>query len=125
MNAEAALLAKAERYLRSAELLAQDGDYDSAASRIYYAMFYVAEALLAARNLSFSSHQGVISAFGQHFAKPGLLDARYHRALITAYSRRQLGDYATASGLTVGVINDMLREAREFAQAARTWLEAK
>jgi len=43
------LLAKAERYIRSAQLLAQHGDLDSSASRLYYAMFYMAEALLAAR----------------------------------------------------------------------------
>lgn len=41
-----ALLEKAERYLRSAKLLENAGDYDSAASRSYYAMFYGAEALL-------------------------------------------------------------------------------
>jgi hypothetical protein len=40
------LLTKAERYVRSAKLLVQHGDLDSAASRLYYAMFYIAEALL-------------------------------------------------------------------------------
>ena len=39
------LVEKALRYLRSAELLIQDGDYDSAVSRSYYAMFYLAEAV--------------------------------------------------------------------------------
>ena len=37
-----ALIEKARRYLRSAELLIHDGDYDSAVSRSYYAMFYSA-----------------------------------------------------------------------------------
>ena len=93
------LLAKAERYIRSAQLLAQHGDLDSAASRLYYAMFYMAEALLAARGLSFSSHSAVISAYGQHFARTQVLDPRFHRALLTAFSQRQLGDYAVDSGL--------------------------
>jgi len=47
------LLEKAERYIRSAKLLAGDGDYDSAASRLYYAMFYIAERLLEVKDLSF------------------------------------------------------------------------
>ena len=41
MNEEIhALLDKARRYVRSAELLRADGDYNSAISRLYYAMFY-------------------------------------------------------------------------------------
>jgi uncharacterized protein (UPF0332 family) len=58
------LFDKARRYLRSAELLRSDGDHDSAASRLYYAMFYCAEALLFSRGLSNSSHRGVIAGLG-------------------------------------------------------------
>ena len=65
------LLEKAERYIHSAELLAAEQDYDSAASRLYYAMFYVAQALLESLGQSYSSHRAVISAYGQHFAKSG------------------------------------------------------
>ena len=64
MKAFEPLLEKAERFIRSARILAADGDFDSAASRLYYAMFYMAEALLETRGLSFSSHKAVISAFG-------------------------------------------------------------
>ena len=35
-----ALLLKAKRYLRSAELLLDDADFESSVSRTYYAMFY-------------------------------------------------------------------------------------
>ncbi|MGH8566242.1 MAG: HEPN domain-containing protein [Gammaproteobacteria bacterium] len=49
---------------------------EAAAARAYYAMFYVAEALLYERGLSFRKHAGVHGAFGQHFAKSGVLDAK-------------------------------------------------
>jgi uncharacterized protein (UPF0332 family) len=42
-------------------------DYESSVSRTYYAMFYSAQAMLLTKNLSFSSHKGVISAFGEHY----------------------------------------------------------
>jgi len=58
---KAALFKKAKRYLASARLLLEAADCDSAVSRIYYAAFYVAESLLDASGLSFSSHKGVIS----------------------------------------------------------------
>jgi uncharacterized protein (UPF0332 family) len=50
------MLEKARRYVKSAEVLRREDDYDSAVSRLYYAMFYCAEALLLARGQSFSSH---------------------------------------------------------------------
>jgi len=45
-DARQALLEKARRAIRSAHLLRADGDYDSAVSRAYYAMFQ------EARNIS-------------------------------------------------------------------------
>ena len=50
---------KADRYLRSAELLLKDGDFDSCVSRCYYAMFYSPEAILLTKDLKASSHKGV------------------------------------------------------------------
>ena len=57
------LVEKAKKYLKSAEILLKEGDYESSV-KTYYAMFYCAQAMLLTKNLSFSSHKGVISAFG-------------------------------------------------------------
>ena len=51
------LIQKAKRYLRTAELTLKDGDYDSCVSRCYYAMFFMAEALLFTEELKASSHK--------------------------------------------------------------------
>ncbi len=123
MSDSDALFLKAERFIRSARVLADDGDFDSAASRLYYAMFFVAEALLAERGVAFSSHSAVISAFGQQFAKPKEIDPRYHRALLTGFSQRQLGDYAVYSGLSDVDIESLTSEAVSFLAAARSWLQ--
>lgn len=101
-----------------------EGDFDSAASRLYYAMFYIAQAMLESVGLSFSSHKAVISAFGQHFAKSGEFDPRFHRALIDSFNQRQLGDYAAQSGLTRSDIEIMLTDARAFLEASQRWFEA-
>jgi uncharacterized protein (UPF0332 family) len=116
------MLQKAERFIQSAELLANEGDFDSAASRLYYAMYFIAETLLAAKDLTFSSHRGLISAFGQHFAKTGEMDYRFHQALIAAFGQRQLGDYSVQSGLCREDIDAMLVDAREFLAVANQWL---
>jgi uncharacterized protein (UPF0332 family) len=65
------LIQKAKKYIKSAEKLIKEKDYESAVSRTYYAMFYATEAILLTKGLSFSSHKGVISAFGKYFVKTG------------------------------------------------------
>ena len=55
------LLGKARRNIRSARMLLADGDCDTAVSRAYFAMFYVAEALLLSKSLAYSKHSAVIA----------------------------------------------------------------
>jgi len=60
---QADLLRKSRQSLEAAKLMEQQHYNDFAASRAYYAMFYVAEALLLEYGLSFSKHSAVIAAF--------------------------------------------------------------
>lgn len=57
-------LDKAWRSIRAAEILLVSSEVEFAVSRAYYAMFYVAEALLIESDLSFSKHGAVHGAFG-------------------------------------------------------------
>ena len=59
------LLLKARQSLSAARLMLDSEYPDYAASRAYYAMFYIAEAFLEGEGLSFSKHSAVISAFGR------------------------------------------------------------
>jgi uncharacterized protein (UPF0332 family) len=79
MPEQQALLKKAENSLAAAQLLLNEGFYDFAVSRIYYAMFYIAEAFLLGEGLAFSSHSAVIAAFGRHFAKTERVPPEFHR----------------------------------------------
>ncbi|MEA3239028.1 MAG: HEPN domain-containing protein [Candidatus Bipolaricaulota bacterium] len=78
------LLDKAERSLSAARLLLNQEHHNFAISRAYYAMFYVAESLLASLGKAYSSHAAGIAAFGREFAKTGKLDSKFHRWLIDA-----------------------------------------
>ncbi len=112
------LLDKASRALRAAETLLNNGDADFAAGRAYYAMFYVAEALLHEKDLRSRKHSGVISLFGESFAKTGALDAKFHRWLLDAFDKRILADYGVEATLTRDDAAEMITQAREFLGAA-------
>lgn len=87
------LIEKADRSLQAARVLNDQGFFDSAASRAYYVMFYVATAFLEGEKLSFSRHSAVIAAFGQHFARPKRVPVQFHRYLIDAQNIRLEADY--------------------------------
>ncbi len=90
-----ALLSKSEQLLRAAELLVAQGFADPACSEAYYAMFNAAKAALISKQLYRSRHSAVLAAFGQHFAKPGLVSPDLHRWLIDAERDRLVADYTT------------------------------
>lgn len=117
-----ALLEKASQSIQAAKNLRRDGYLDFAASRAYYAMFYVAEALLLEDGLSFSSHSAVISAFGKEFARTGRLDQRFHRYLLDAQDVRNIGDYGIGPGVSEDQVLDSIKWAEEFLQAAEQLL---
>lgn len=118
----AGLLDKARRSIKTAEMILNDGEVDFAGSRAYYAMFYVAEALLLERGLAFSSHSEIIANFGKEFAKTNTLNPKFHNYLIKSQDRRNIGDYAIGSHLTAAEVLEMLSWAREFLTAGENHL---
>jgi uncharacterized protein (UPF0332 family) len=108
------LLDKAQRSLDASQSLLDQGFYDFAISRAYYAMFYVAEALLDQEGLSFSSHAAVISAFGKYLARTGKVPVELHRQLIDAQSQRTNADYDSFLELSQVDAEIVIQQAHEF-----------
>lgn len=109
-----ALLDKSQRSIDAAQSLSERGFYDFAVSRAYYAMFYLAEALLDQEGLAFSSHAAVISNFGQYLARPGKIPAEYHRQLIDAQAQRTRADYDPQPNLSQQDAEILIAQARAF-----------
>ena len=118
-----ALIQRAQRYLKSAELLLKDGDSESSVSRAYYAMFYAVEAALLTKGLSFSSHKGVISAFGEHFVKTDVFPREMGRELNRAFEKRQIGDYEYTFIISEDEAEQMLQSGKEFVNTIARWLD--
>jgi uncharacterized protein (UPF0332 family) len=92
------LMLKAKTALGSAELLLQAGDTDGACNRSYYAMFDASRAVLltmgAVEDLSsVKTHSGLITAFGLHVVKPGMVSSELGKALNKVEDLRLVADY--------------------------------
>jgi uncharacterized protein (UPF0332 family) len=118
------LLDKSSHSLRAARLLLEGEELESAISRVYYSMFYVAEALLFERGLAFRKHSAVHAAFGREFAKTRMLDPKYHRWLLKAFEDRLQTDYGIEATVTDEDVETALARAEEFLDQARTLLNA-
>lgn len=116
------LLEKAERALRTATSLLHMEDVEAVVSRAYYSMFYVAEALLNEKGLSYHKHSGVHSAFGKHFVKTGEFDQKYHQWLIESFNKRLVSDYAFDADISAENVKQMIARAEEFLEAAKRYL---
>lgn len=112
------LMLKAQQSLEAAKLLLSNGYPDFAASRAYYAMFYIAEAFLEGEGLTFSKHSAVIAAFGREFAKTQRVPPDFHRFLIEAQELRTTGDYGQFNAVTVDQGAEQIHRAEAFIELA-------
>ena len=115
-------LDKAARAVGAAARELASHDAELAVARAYYAMFYIAEALLNEKGLRFRKHGGVHGAFGEHFVKTGQLDPKYHRWLLAAFERRITADYDVEETVESQEAAEMIAQAREFLEAAERYL---
>ena len=112
------LLLKAQESISAAKLLTDNVFSGYAASRAYFAMFYIAEAFLEGEGMSFSKHSAVISAFGREFAHSGKVPVEFHRFLMEAQELRYSGDYATDDTVTPDQAKEQIGRAAKFLKLA-------
>ncbi|MGH7964372.1 MAG: HEPN domain-containing protein [Candidatus Binatia bacterium] len=115
---QADLLVQAHDSVAAAKVLHTEGHHGFAASRAYYAMFYVAEAFLLGKGLAFSKHSGVHAAFGEHFAKTGVVPIEFHRYLVRGMQVRHAGDYGKARKVTSEEAAEQITHAEQFLELA-------
>lgn len=115
-------LRKADHALEVAEDLLKGGHAPDAASKIYYAMYYAAQALLNADGIDVVKHSAVESAFGYHFAKPGKIDLKFHRMLINARKIREIADYDIDEEIVEPVASLKIDEGRAFLSVIKDYL---
>jgi uncharacterized protein (UPF0332 family) len=122
MSEEELLLQRAKESLAAAKLMMKEGMPNIAASRAYYAMFYIAEMLLLRVGLVYSSHSAVIAAYGKEFARTKELDPKFHRYLIASQNTRWIGDYGIEDSVSTSDAMQTVEWAEEFIRAAENYI---
>jgi len=64
-----------------------------AENRIYYAIFYMAQALSVIHGFSTSKHSALKGWFNKEFVSKGVIEAKYSKIYNEAFEKRMEGDY--------------------------------
>lgn len=110
-------LERANESIQEAKLLVQNGHWNTAVNRIYYACFYAVNALLLNYGMSSPKHTGVRSFFNQHFVKTNLFPLDLAAFYNQLFERRQESDYTDLFEPDATTVLNWIPIAETFVQA--------
>jgi uncharacterized protein (UPF0332 family) len=108
-----------------AQILLSQGKINGAMSRVYYALFYAAKALLATKELDSSKHAAVIALFHREFVKPEIVSKNNAKLLNQAFELRAKGDYKDFYQLTKEQVEEIILQSNVFLEEIREILKQK
>lgn len=103
-------LEKADRALNDAVVLMNDKSYESAVSKLYYAV----SALLIKKNLNPKTHKGVKALFHKEFIFSQQIDAKYSDFYDMLLAKRFEVDYENFAFVNIHEIPSQLKRAEEL-----------
>ena len=108
---------KAYRTYSAAVLLVENEQWESAANRLYYALFHSVNALLIHDGHKVSTHKGSHALFGQYYIKTGRLPREYSSIYQKLEAIRDEGDYNWAYNVSSTDIMEKVSPAKEMIDA--------
>lgn len=113
---------KSDISMKEAELMAENGFFDSAVTRLYYACYYILSALLIKNSIEANTHQGVKRMFSLKFIAPGILDQKYIKIYSKLLQGRQISDYEDFIYQNKESYSLYYEEALDFCKTIKTLL---
>ncbi len=116
-------LNRATETLSEIEILVNNGLWNTAINRLYYACYYAASALLLANDIKASTHSGVRQMLGLHFVKTGKIPLELGKVFTDLFDKRHASDYDDFISVSREDVEDLLPSAKEFIEKIITLLE--
>ncbi len=111
--------------LRSAQLLAESGDYRGSANRSYYAFFHAMRSVFALENKDFAKHSGVSANFRKDYIKTGIFDVAYSDMIKSAFYIRNNSDYDDFYVVSRQEVEEQFENAKVFCESVRKYLNTR
>lgn len=84
---------KAKRTFDDMSFCMQEGKWEVASNRLYYALFHALSALLISDGYNVKSHRGTLALFGEHYVRTGIFERKDGSLLSDLVIMRDNADY--------------------------------
>lgn len=101
----------------------ENGFYNTAINRMYYACYYAVRALLTAHGIEAKTHEGVRQQLGLNFVRNGKVSQEQGRFYSRLFSKRTTGDYDDFINHTRETVDELYPQAQAFVDAISTLLD--
>ncbi len=108
---------RAQETIAEVPFLTEQGYYNTAINRLYYACYYAAVALLIKHDINPSTHAGVKQMIGMHFVAKGLLSRELGRCFSLLFERRHSSDYDDFAYSSETEVDELYPKAKAFIEA--------
>lgn len=109
-------LNRATETLHEIEVLLENGLFNTAINRLYYASYYAVTALLLYNDIKASTHSGVRQMFGLHFVKTGKISTDIGKVFSDLFDKRHSSDYDDFISVCREDVEDLLPPATELIE---------
>lgn len=125
MTADQDKIALARHYISKARDRYDDGlvlknidRYESAANRLYYALFHATNAVLSLKGAASNRHKVVKTLFDMHYIKPGIMDRKYSKLYNAVLEVREDSDYEDFYIIDKAEVDSNFLHVKEFIDYA-------
>lgn len=105
---------RAYESLADARLLADNNRWNACVNRLYYASFYIVNALLSTKNIQVKTHKGVKTKFFLEFIKTQKVDKKFSNLYAHLFDWRQETDYADFINFDKNTVLPLINQVEEF-----------
>lgn len=116
-------LLKAQRTFDDMEFCANDGKWEAAANRLYYALFHAMSALLVNDGHVVKSHRGVISLFGEHYVRTEIFTREDGSLLSELVIMRDNADYNCFFEADEEKLKPFIEPTRQLIEKIRQYIQ--
>lgn len=86
-------LEKSDKTWKQMEIQVENGVWEMAANRLYYALFHAVSALLINEKHTVATHRGAVNQFSLYYVKTGVFDKKDGKLYSNLQKLREDGDY--------------------------------
>jgi uncharacterized protein (UPF0332 family) len=116
---------RSDEFFKDAELLADNGRWQSCVNRLYYSTFHLIDALLSLDGISAKTHEGLKTKFLQLYVKTDKINKSFGKLYTQLLDWRNESDYSVFVEFSRNEVLPLLQSVRNLNEILPEKIESK